>query len=93
MSGKGRKSEVKKDLAKPYKPTPHERASIDAYLAGRSPSLNRVGERLAPDIGHRGYTGMRSVGPNLLDPSLTWEGEGAERRSIPTKAAQDAECE
>jgi hypothetical protein len=35
MSGKGGEREVKKDLAKPYKPTPHECASIESYLARR----------------------------------------------------------
>ena len=34
MSRKGRKG-VEKDLAKPYEPTPHERASIESYLARR----------------------------------------------------------
>ncbi len=35
MSEKGRKREAKKELVKPYEPTPHERASIESYLARR----------------------------------------------------------
>ena len=32
MSGKGRKREAKKELAKPYEPTPHELAAMEAQF-------------------------------------------------------------
>ena len=47
MSGKGRKREAKKELAKPYEPTPHERAAMEDYFAQRkeSPPAPRVRSR------------------------------------------------
>ena len=42
MSRKGRKIEVKKDVAKTYEPTPRERAVVEAYLARKKETAPRM---------------------------------------------------